>query len=81
MADCTKCASAPSCVRVWKGEDNPTCVGYLPIRTRIDWIRSMTAEELADFLRTHPWNAHGMIYADDRLIDWLRQEVTDGQMD
>ena len=49
-------------------------------QTNADRIRSMTDEELVGFLRAHPWNRHGMIYADDKLIDWLREEVNDGSM-
>ena len=44
-------------------------------KTNADKIRAMTDEELANFLRSHPWNAHGIVYADDELTDWLREEV------
>ena len=44
-------------------------------QTNADRIRAMSNEELAEFLRSHPWNKHGMVYADDKLIDWLKQET------
>ena len=50
MADCNRCANAASCVRVWKGKDNCTCVGYAPIWTHFEMIKDMSEEELAEFL-------------------------------
>jgi len=44
-------------------------------QTNADRIRAMTDEELADFLRHRKWNPHGIVYADDHLIDWLRKEA------
>lgn len=50
------------------------------IETRADQIRNMTDVELAAFLRAHPWNAHGTVYADDKLIDWLKQPVREDEL-
>ena len=50
MADCNKCASASSCERVWKGMNNPMCVGLEPIVTNADCIRQMSDEELEKFI-------------------------------
>ena len=53
-------------------------VPYIEIRA--DQVRNMTDEELAAFLRAHPWNAHGTVYADDKLIDWLKQPVREDEL-
>ena len=84
MADCTKCASANTCERVWKGAVNPTCVGYMPIRTNGDRIRQMPDEELAEWLYhlfdcTDCLEEHGYCRDNDgsckrRWLDWLRKE-------
>ena len=85
MADCNKCASADSCERVWKGINNPMCVGFEPIRTNADRIRAMSDEELAEWIAaridcevcpvSHDEPISGTEECHKRIIDWLQQEV------
>lgn len=83
MADCTKCASASSCERVWKGMSNPMCVGFEPIKTQEDVIRHMNVEELAHFLTSIQLDTanHCSLCTEPKYpfaggwLDWLQQEV------
>ena len=88
MADCTKCASSPSCERVWKGMNNPMCVGFKPIWTNFAMIKAMSEEELADFIARYmdcevcpaekPEETCGtLLNCRKLLIDWLREPAED----
>ena len=85
MADCTKCVSADSCERVWKGKDNPVCIGFKPSRTNADNVRAMNDEELAEFILygygIREYLSHRLgIFVNDGpkkadILDWLKQEA------
>ena len=84
MADCNKCASSTFCERVWKGMNNPMCVGFKPKKTNADDIRTMNDLELAKWLQER-----GCEYCCARnaciknplgnclstILDWLQQEA------
>ena len=82
--DCKKCRNADDCERIWKGMDNPVCVGFNPIKTNSDMVRRMTDEELAKFI-TDDWCeivcGDGKDYCygncEKKSLEWLRQEVTE----
>ena len=72
---CQKCKSYKKCERVWKDcGENPTCVGFMPIRTNSTRLREMPDEELAKELAAisgylaNPEEVSFWLY-------WLRQEV------
>lgn len=70
--NCKTCAG-PCCLKGSNHEGD--CEGYRPM-SHYDQIRSMSVEEMADYLRAHSdsyWR-YGMDW-----LDWLRQEVNDGR--
>ena len=82
--DCSKCGIAPSCKRVWKGRNDTVCIGFTPIRTRADTIRSSTDEELAEILAKHGCFGEECPYFPRVCLDvapkevwlkWLKQEI------
>lgn len=83
MANCIICAEFDNCP--WRSEPNAMCSRYRQRKmTNADRIRSMLDEELADWLTNYvcsnvaPYaNARGATY-NGKLIDWLKQEATDG---
>jgi len=80
MSDCIN----PICAE--KGRDHcmndmpgATCYGYEPThKTNADRIRMMSDEELAEeILSWYNW-LNAVEWDDKRIINWLKQETTDG---
>lgn len=86
MANCTMCTKFGECP--WQTNPDSYCSAYEQKRlTNADSIRSMTDEELADWLGIYcngqtaqeegkPCTS-GMGSCEECWLDWLKQEVTD----
>ena len=89
MANCIICAEFDDCP--WRAEPNAMCSRYRQRKmTNADRIRSMTDEELEDFLdrwglgdidysKTFCSLCDGQFDCHECRLDWLKQEATDGQ--
>ena len=83
MILCNRCKTEQTCEYVWAGEAE-SCVGFNPIKTNSDMVRSMTDEELAKFI-TDDWceivcgDEKDYCYGncEKQILKWLRQEVTE----
>ena len=82
-ANCKNCCTK-FCTAAGKNDDSDICEEYTPTKTHYDEIRSMTAEELADWLvlveqrilERQPMLERPVLY--EALLDWLKQEATNG---
>lgn len=54
------------------------CLGYDPPKTNADRLRSMTDEELAEWIRDQIIDRNIGIPS-ETWLDWLRQEARDGE--
>ncbi len=77
IAKCTNCG------HYFREQDFPMCVldkTQKPL-TNADRIRSMSDEELADFLARHVLNLDGAMHdiAHNAWLGWLRHEVKEGE--
>ena len=86
MIYCERCKQEETCDYVWKGEAH-SCVGFNPIKTNADKIRTMTDEELATWLGVYCNGqtaqevgkpcASDIGSCEECWLDWLRQEAKD----
>ena len=78
MRRCDNCKRNLFCDSVWKtsGDRVTSCVSWMPIITNADKIRTMTDEELDEWL-SYICDAYYMPSNDEGWLGWLRQEVQD----
>ena len=89
-SQCRKCARFDKCDAVWKNPDAEwvTCVGNDPVRTNADRIRTMTDEELAEWLFEYAGSAPNCDKVEQEIdygscvlcwSRWLKEVAEDGE--